>query len=149
MNFQKVSTNLKGSVRFMRNVLMFKSFRWLSLLPPSPGSTSYASFRHSNVASDIWTRLQNWKKRRLYDEKKVMHRKTYPGMPPDSMWLAIMTSFDHTSKCHFLLPRTPHITDPLWIPIRISKSTWEVAKQILLFYFVVLALMRRGGCEFP
>lgn len=48
---------------------------------------------------------------------------THPGIPPDSMWFAIITSFDQTSKCHFLLPNTPHITEPLWMPMRIFKST--------------------------
>uniref|UniRef100_A0A182KJ58 Uncharacterized protein n=1 Tax=Anopheles christyi TaxID=43041 RepID=A0A182KJ58_9DIPT len=81
-----------GSVRLMRNVLMFIIFRWLSRLPPFPGSTSYVSFRHLSVASEMCTR---------------------PGTPPDSMWFAMTTSFDHTSKCHFFSPSTPHMTEPL------------------------------------
>ena len=32
---------------------------------------------------------------------------SYPGNPPDSMWLAIVTSSDHMSYCHFLRPSTP------------------------------------------
>lgn len=49
-------------------------------------------------------------------------RNTYPGRPPDSIWLAKVTSSLHTSNCHFLRPRTPHRTFPVWIPIRMSTS---------------------------
>lgn len=41
---------------------------------------------------------------------------TYPALPPASMWLASVTSLDHTSNCHFLRPKTPQWTLPLWIP---------------------------------
>lgn len=47
---------------------------------------------------------------------------THPGIPPDSSLLAMSTSHDHTSNCHFLSPSTPHRTDPEWIPIRMSMS---------------------------
>jgi len=47
----------------------------------------------------------------------------YPGRPPDSMWLASVTSFDQTSNCHLRSPRTPHKTRPVWIPTRILTFT--------------------------
>ena len=47
---------------------------------------------------------------------------THPGIPPDSSLLAMSTSQDQTSNCHFLSPNTPHSTEPEWIPIRISMS---------------------------
>lgn len=51
------------------------------------------------------------------------HYYTYPGTPPDSKWLAIVTSSDQTSYCHLHNPRTPLRTIPLWTPILISTST--------------------------
>lgn len=51
------SAYLNGSVLLIKNVWIFIILRWLSRLPPSPGSTSYVSFKHFNVASDMWTRL--------------------------------------------------------------------------------------------
>lgn len=45
---------------------------------------------------------------------------THPGTPPDSMWLANVTSSLHTSNCHLRKPRTPHRTFPVCIPIRMS-----------------------------
>lgn len=48
---------------------------------------------------------------------------TRPGSPPDSMWLASVTSFDHTSNCHLRRPRTPHRTRPEWMPTRIFRLT--------------------------
>lgn len=54
---------------------------------------------------------------------------TYPGIPPDSMWFAMITSLDQTSKCHFLLPSTPHITEPLWMPMRMLRSTCKINKR--------------------
>ena len=50
----------------------------------------------------------------------------YPGMPPDSMWLANVTSYDHTSNCHLRRPSTPHRTEPEWIPMRMSRSTCKM-----------------------
>lgn len=47
---------------------------------------------------------------------------THPGIPPDSSLLAMSTSQDQTSNCHFLSPNTPHSTEPEWIPIRMSMS---------------------------
>lgn len=46
----------------------------------------------------------------------------HPGIPPDSSLLAMSTSQDQTSNCHFLRPNTPHSTEPEWIPIRMSMS---------------------------
>lgn len=48
--------------------------------------------------------------------------RTHPGIPPDSSLLAMSTSQDQTSNCHFLRPRTPHSTEPEWIPMRMSMS---------------------------
>lgn len=45
---------------------------------------------------------------------------THPGTPPDSMWLAKVTSSLHTSNCHFRSPSTPQRTFPVWIPILMS-----------------------------
>lgn len=50
----------------------------------------------------------------------------YPGMPPDSMWLASVTSYDHTSNCHLRRPSTPHRTEPEWIPMRMSRSNCKM-----------------------
>ena len=47
----------------------------------------------------------------------------HPALPPASMWLASVTSFDHTSNCHFLSPSTPQCTRPLWIPTRMLTLT--------------------------
>lgn len=47
---------------------------------------------------------------------------SYPGIPPDSSLLAMSTSQDQTSNCHFRKPRTPHKTEPEWMPIRMSMS---------------------------
>lgn len=38
----------------------------------------------------------------------------------------MITSLDQTSKCHFLLPSTPHITEPLWMPMRMLRSTCRI-----------------------
>ena len=46
--------------------------------------------------------------------------RSHPGTPPDSMWLANVTSSLHTSNCHLRRPRTPHRTLPVWMPILIS-----------------------------
>lgn len=41
-------------------------------------------------------------------------------MPPDSMWLASVTSSLQTSNCHLRSPSTPHSTLPVWMPMRMS-----------------------------
>lgn len=51
---------------------------------------------------------------------KIQIWMTYPGKPPDSMWLARVTSFDQTSNCHFCSPITPQRTEPECIPILYS-----------------------------
>lgn len=48
---------------------------------------------------------------------------SHPALPPASMWLANVTSFDHTSNCHFLSPSTPQCTRPLWMPTRMLTLT--------------------------
>ncbi|KAG7253618.1 hypothetical protein CRUP_027259 [Coryphaenoides rupestris] len=47
----------------------------------------------------------------------------HPALPPASMWLASVTSLDHTSNCHFLRPSTPQCTRPLWMPTRMFTLT--------------------------
>lgn len=53
----------------------------------------------------------------VHTNKRIPKEKTYPGRPPDSIWLANVTSFDHTSNCHFCRPITPQSTEPECIPI--------------------------------
>ena len=57
---------------------------------------------------------------------------THPGMPPDSILFASVTSFDQASNCHFILPRTPASTDPVWIPTRMSRVFTPVCLRTLL-----------------
>ena len=56
---------------------------------------------------------------------------TYPGIPPDSMWLARETSFDHTSNCHLFTPSTPDRTWPVCTPTRMLISA-PVARRTSL-----------------
>ena len=56
---------------------------------------------------------------------------TNPGTPEDSIWFASVTSSDQTSYCHLRSPKVPDITEPVWMPIRISTST-PVASRIKL-----------------
>lgn len=48
---------------------------------------------------------------------------SYPGSPPDSMWLARVTSCDHTSNCHLRKPMTPQSTFPECTPTLMLIST--------------------------
>ena len=57
---------------------------------------------------------------------------THPGIPPDSMLLARVTSLDQASNCHFLLPRTPANRVPEWMPTRMSKEETPVSLRTLL-----------------
>lgn len=56
---------------------------------------------------------------------------SYPGTPPASMWLANVTSCDHTSYCHFRRPMTPHRTFPEWTPTRMLISTPVASRTFL------------------
>lgn len=58
---------------------------------------------------------------------------THPGTPPASIWLANVTSCDHTSYCHFWSPITPHRTFPECTPTRMLMST-PVASRTFLSY---------------
>ncbi len=58
----------------------------------------------------------------LNSNSNIMFPK-YPGIPPDSSLFAMVTSFDQTSNCHFLNPKTPQSTEPEWTPIRMANST--------------------------
>ena len=54
---------------------------------------------------------------------KLTHFRIYPGRPPDSMWLAMVTSSDHTSNCSlFMLPNTPLSAAPVCTPTRMLTS---------------------------
>lgn len=71
----------------------------------------------------------------------------YPGTPPASMWLASVTSCDHTSYCHFRRPITPHRTFPEWTPTRMLMSTPVASRTFLwraqsrrIFFFLRGAL---------
>lgn len=70
---------------------------------------TYNRAKQSKRASDPDVRLE-----------KIIILITHPGTPPDSMWLASVTSSLHTSNCHFLRPSTPHNTFPVCMPIRMS-----------------------------
>ena len=71
-------------------------------------------------------------------------KSVYPGMPPDSMWLASVTSYDHTSNCHLRRPSTPHRTEPEWIPMRISRSTCKmnIVTNIVLEWMLITEFKR-------
>lgn len=56
---------------------------------------------------------------------------TYPGRPPDSMWLAKVTSCDHTSNCHLRRPITPHSTLPECTPTLMLISTPVASRTCL------------------
>ena len=56
------------------------------------------------------------------------------------MWLARLTSSDHTSYCHFRSPRTPDNTRPVWMPIRMSTFA-PVASR------TSLKQLRRKRCQ--
>ena len=67
---------------------------------------------------------------------------TYPGTPPASMLLASVTSFDHTSNCHFLNPSTPQCTRPVWTPTRMFSTSTPVTLRTKLQYKAVHILLR-------
>lgn len=118
------------------NTLGVRFFLWDTSLcwafsndyPDSRRRQAQLRMRRSNTSrSPLICELVFWRKDKCLMQTWVLRMAllTYPGTPPDSIWLAIITSLDHTSKCHFLFPSTPHITDPLWIPILMFKSTYE------------------------
>lgn len=47
-----------------------------------------------------------------YKNFEILQYNGYPGFPPDSIWLANLTSEDQMSNCHFLSPITPQSTEP-------------------------------------
>lgn len=110
---------------------------------PRPSSVWKLPSRQSRVAREIWMRLlmrvshkshfsvlkhdnrsvkitSNVKHSPVNHKSEVLF--AHPGIPPASSMLAMPTSQDHTSNCHFCSPRTPQRTEPVWIPIRISMS---------------------------
>lgn len=71
---------------------------------------------------------------------RMLQSDNYPGTPPDSMWLANVTSSLHTSNCHLRKPRTPHSTLPVCIPILMSTLNPVASRtnlqQTMNHYFV-------------
>ena len=63
----------------------------------------------------------------------IINEIVYPGMPPDSMLLAKVTSLDQTSNCHLRRPRTPQWTRPVWIPTRMLTFTPVTSRTKLQF----------------
>lgn len=55
----------------------------------------------------------------------------YPGIPPDSILLATVTSVDQTSNCHLFCPSTPPSTVPVWTPTRMSTSVLVFSRTYL------------------
>ena len=126
-------------------VLISRLFIISSLSSPYASSTVYFPFKCDNVVSVMWI---------------------FPGLPPDSIRLAIVTASDQTSNCHFFkpktsnelclgsifafyrvavklkildLPRTPQWTRPEWIPTRIFNSDTPVT---ILTKFMVSIMSR-------
>lgn len=54
-----------------------------------------------------------------------------PGIPPDSILLATVTSVDQTSNCHLFWPRTPPSTVPVCTPTRMSTSVFVFSRTYL------------------
>lgn len=54
---------------------------------------------------------------------------TYPALPVDSILLAIVTSFDQMSNCHFLIPIKPLRIFPEWTPILMSMFSDRFSLQ--------------------
>ena len=65
-------------------VLISRLFIISSLSSPYASSTVYFPFKCDNVVSVMWI---------------------FPGLPPDSIRLAIVTASDQTSNCHFFKPK--------------------------------------------
>lgn len=64
-------------------------------------------------------------------------KKKYPGIPPDSIWLASVTSLLHTSNCHFFNPKTPLSTRPVCSPTRMFNATSVLSQTILKFVTII------------
>ena len=81
-----------------------------------------------------------------------VRRFTYPGCPLASMWLARVTSLDHTSNCHLCRPMSPHRTAPVWIPTLIS-TLWPVLhltrlwEKMVLWFFLSSQLYSQDFCN--
>lgn len=123
----------------IRYVLMECCARYELRECPFPGSTSNRLSSRFNVSSVICTRLLGRDKSVLVSEwvSRWVSRwaSTYPGTPPDSIWLARVTSSLQTSYCHFRRPITPHRTFPLWTPILMSTFTCVASLTALFVRF--------------
>ena len=56
---------------------------------------------------------------------------SYPGIPPDSIRFANVTSSLQTSNCHLRRPMTPQSTLPVCTPIRISTLVCVISRTAL------------------
>ena len=86
------------------------------------------------VFPENWT-IKKWAEDRMWEAswRRAECQKTvlYPGIPPDSIRLAKLTSSLHTSNCHFLKPMTPHNTFPVWTPILMSTFVCVISLTAL------------------
>lgn len=115
------------------SMLCFRRNSFLSR--PWPSSVLYVVPKQSSVALEMWIRLYKWNDKHglciIPTQVKTglvlwaYFGYTHPGIPPASSMLAMLTSQDQTSNCHFCKPRTPQRTDPEWIPILMSKSKFS------------------------
>jgi hypothetical protein len=72
---------------------------------------------------------------------------THPGTPPDSMWLASVTSSLHTSNCHLRKPSTPHRTLPVCIPILISTLNPVASRTNLQKKSIMCRISSKGDSD--
>lgn len=116
------------------------SSRYSHLSPPLPGSSSNSPCRLSLVVWEMCTLLGR-KHKPLYKKIKCVKEfdcspwnnalLSYPGIPPDSILLATVTSVDQTSNCHLFWPSTPPSTVPVWTPTRMSTSVLVFSRTYL------------------
>jgi len=87
--------------------------------------------KYSRLFANLTTTTRIWKSGRLFVTLSEGWVSSYPGTPPASMWLASVTSCDHTSYCHLRRPITPHRTFPEWTPTRMLMSTPVASRTFL------------------
>ena len=76
---------------------------------------------------------------------------SYPGIPPDSIRFANVTSSLQTSNCHLRRPMTPQSTLPVCTPIRISTLVCVISRTALkrgTFESLVLLFGCLENCAF-
>lgn len=130
------ATCLGGKTKY---VSMPFSSRYSHLSPPFPGSSSNSPCRLSLVVWEMCTLLYG-KQTLFFFLKNGTHERvhrdikpsgSYPGIPPDSILFATVTSVDQTSNCHLFWPRTPPSTVPVWTPTRMSTSVLVFSRTYL------------------